>query len=213
MDIASMPYIGVLPWVFVGVAGYFLGNIHTGIIISRLIAKQDVRDQGSGNAGTTNMFRMLGMKASLLTLLGDMLKAILAGLIGLFVLGEYGALLGGAACVVGHNWPVLLGFRGGKGIAATAGTLLISEPIVFLIMFPLALLFIGIIKVVSIVSIVAVSLCVVLTFVTRWGDWPHIAYIVALWAMAIFSHRSNIKRLMDGTEFERKLDFSKGKKK
>lgn len=201
----------VVLWVAVGLVGYFLGNIHTGIIISRAIAKEDVRSQGSGNAGTTNMFRMLGMKASLLTLLGDMIKAILASLAGLWALGEYGALLGGICCVVGHNWPVIFKFRGGKGIAATAGTLMITEPIVFLILFPLSLIFIRVIGVVSIVSLGAVTLAVVITFVTKWGDWPHIAYILALWALAVFSHRANIKRLIDGTEWSRKLNFGKEK--
>ena len=204
--------IQLLLWALVAAAGYFLGNIHTGIIISRVIAKEDVRNQGSGNAGTTNMFRMLGMKASLLTLVGDMLKAVLAGLLGLWILGEYGALAGGIACVVGHNWPVVFKFKGGKGIAATAGTMMISEPIVALILFPLSLIAIRMIGIVSIVSLAAVSLAVVMTFIMKWGSWPHIAYIIALWALAVFSHRSNIKRLFEGTEKDRRLDFGKGKK-
>ncbi len=206
-----MASVEILKWVFVGLAGYFLGNFHTGILISKAIAHQDVRSQGSGNAGTTNMFRMLGMKASLLTLVGDMLKAVLASLIGLWLLGEYGALLGGALCTAGHNWPVLLKFKGGKGIACTAGTLLVTEPIVALILLPLSLVAIRIIGIVSVVSIGAVSIALAMTFVMKWGNWPYIVYIVALWAMAIFSHRANIKRLIAGTEKNNRLNFSKEK--
>lgn len=202
----------IVLWIVVGLAGYFLGNIHTSIIVSRIIAKEDVRTQGSGNAGTTNIVRMLGLRAGFITLAGDMLKAVLASLIGLWLLGEYGSLLGGIACVAGHNWPVVFKFKGGKGIAATAGTLLVTEPIVFLILFPLSLLFIRLIRVVSIVSLCAVSCAVAITCALKWGDWPHIAFIFALWGLTLFSHRANIRRLIDGTEMDRKLDFSKKKK-
>jgi glycerol-3-phosphate acyltransferase PlsY len=152
---------------------------------------------------------MLGMKFSLLTLLGDMFKAATASLLGLWLLGEYGALLGGAAAVAGHNWPAALKFQGGKGIAATAGTLLISQPIVALILLPLSLLAIRLIGIVSVVSMGAVTLALIMTCAMKWGDWPYIAYITLLWAMAIFSHRANIRRLIDGTEKNNRLDFRK----
>ncbi len=205
-----LSFANLFPWLAVGLIGYLLGNIHASVILSRAIAKRDVRGQGSGNPGTTNVFRMMGMKFSFITLAGDMLKAVLASLLGLWLLGEYGALLGGAMAVAGHNWPLVLKFKGGKGIAATAGTLLVCEPVVALILLPLALAAIRVIGIVSIVSMGAVSIALIMTFVMKWGDWPYIAYIIALWAMAIFSHRANIGRLIDGTEKNNRLNFRKG---
>lgn len=196
-------------YILVGVIGYLLGNISTGVIISRLIAKEDVRKQGSGNAGTTNMFRMLGMKASLLTMVGDMLKAVLASLIGIWVAGEVGGLVGGLLAVAGHNWPVFLGFKGGKGIAATAGTMFVNQPILALILVPLAILSIRIIGIVSVVSLCGVTLYMVLTLIFSWGNWPMCVFAVLLWAMAFYSHRANIVRILNGTEKNNRLNFKK----
>ena len=98
------------------VAGYLLGNISMGLIVSERY-HMDIREHGSGNAGTTNVLRTLGWLPSVLTLVGDVLKSFLACLLGKWLAGEPGLLVGGFMAVVGHNWPVFSGFRGGKGMA------------------------------------------------------------------------------------------------
>lgn len=199
----------IVKWILVAILGYGLGNISTGVIISRLVAKQDVRSQGSGGTGTTNMFRLLGMKASLLTMVGDMLKAIAASLIGKLLCGDVGGLLGGVLAVAGHNWPVVLGFRGGKGIAATAGALIVNQPWLALVLVPLALVGIRLIGIVSLVSLGGITVYLILTFIFYWGNWPFCLFALLLWGMAFYSHRANIKRILDGTEKNNRLNFSK----
>lgn len=207
----------IAKWILTILVGYFLGNISFGVILSNLIAKQDVRSQGSGSTGTTNMFRMLGMKASLMTLVGDLIKALLASLVGRLLLGDLGSLAGGLMAVAGHNWPIIYRFKGGKGIAATAGAILGNQPLFAIILLPLALVSIRLIGIVSIVSLGAVSVYTIGIFITHfalgWYEWPTLIFAVLLLFMAFFSHRSNIKRLMDGTEKNNRLDFSKGKQK
>ena len=104
------------------IVSYLLGSISTGVLLSRFIGHVDIRKQGSGNAGTTNMLRVMGKKYALLTLAGDMLKGIVSVLIGgALVGGTQGQMLGALGAILGHNYPFYLKFKGGKGIACTAG--------------------------------------------------------------------------------------------
>ena len=102
-----------LIWALIAVIAYLLGNISTGLLVGRLFGT-DIRKVGSGNAGTTNVMRTLGWVPSVATLLGDVIKAVLAVLIGMWLDPEFGKFIAGIAVVTGHNWPVFFGFKGGK---------------------------------------------------------------------------------------------------
>lgn len=194
--------------------GYLLGCFSTGIFVSKRIASVDIRTKGSGNAGATNMLRTLGWVPSLLTFAGDALKAILACLIGSLLLKGYGAWeaglgarLAGIACVLGHNWPVFFGFKGGKGVASSFGVLLFVSPAIAACALALFLPIAALTKTISVASISAGLLNVVLTFVFFKGDWAYIACGLAITALLLICHRSNIRRLL--TRSENKLDFEK----
>ena len=184
------------------VAGYLLGNISMGLIVSERY-HMDIREHGSGNAGTTNVLRTLGWLPSVLTLVGDVLKSFFACLLGKWLAGEPGLLVGGFMAVVGHNWPVFNGFRGGKGMAASLG-------ILFALSWPMALGFLGLeilvagltgyVSVASLVTSVAFPIVMAILYRDSPDVWMYVIYAVLLAAVTIFSHRANIQRLMRGTE-------------
>ena len=111
----------VFKWILVLVVSYLLGCFQTGVAISRY-NNVDIRSKGSKSTGTTNVFRVMGAKASLLTFVGDILKGVLSCLLGLWLLGNAGASMAGIAVVVGHMFPVFSKFRGGKGVATSLGS-------------------------------------------------------------------------------------------
>ena len=196
------------------VAGYLLGSISTGVVLSRLFAKTDIRSQGSGHAGTTNMLRVLGRKMALLTFIGDMLKGIIAVFIGKWLIGgELGGLLGVVGAVLGHYYPLYFGFKGGKGIATSFGSLLFVFPVQALLAFAVFLILVAVTHYVSVGSIAAAITLPLLIVITRFQEPTLWIITVCIGASVIWRHRANIKRLMNHTE--NKLDFStlKGKKK
>ena len=196
------------------VAGYLLGSISTGVVLSRLFAKTDIRSQGSGNAGTTNMLRVLGRKMALLTFIGDMLKGIIAVFIGKWLIGgELGGLLGVVGAVLGHYYPLYFGFKGGKGIATSFGSLLFVFPVQALLAFAVFLILVAVTHYVSVGSIAAAITLPLLIVITRFQEPTLWIITVCIGASVVWRHRANIKRLMNHTE--NKLDFStlKGKKK
>ena len=195
--------------------GYVFGMFQTSYIIGKA-HHMDIRQYGSGNAGTTNALRTLGKKAGAMTLIGDLLKCVIAILIvdAIFknkyeeilpLLGMYTA----AGCVLGHNFPFYLGFRGGKGIAASAGMLLALDWRVFLIC---AAVFIGSVVITRYVSLgsMAAYIGALICFACfgaagSYGmDFSHtleMDVIMGLMtALAIYRHRANISRLLNGTE-------------
>lgn len=206
------------------VIGYLFGLIQTGYIYGK-IKKIDIRKHGSGNAGTTNALRTLGWKAGVITFIGDCLKCVLAVTIVQFMFIQdphqsLYALYAGLGAVLGHNFPFYLNFKGGKGIASTAGLILAVNPLMFLIV---AVVFIGIVlttQYVSLASIVIMILFVIMVVVKGQSgmlllpngdlhEYYAIAIVLAL--LAIWRHRANIKRLLNGTE--NKTDVRKiGKK-
>ena len=195
-------------------AGYLLGSISTGVVLSKLIAKTDIRSQGSGNAGTTNMLRVLGRKLALLTFIGDMLKGIIAVFIGKWLVGgELGGLLGVVGAVLGHYYPLYFGFKGGKGIATSFGSLLFVFPVQALLAFAVFLILVAVTHYVSFGSVAAAVTLPLLIVITRFNEPVLWIITVCIGASVIWRHRANIKRLMNHTE--NKLDFStlKGKKK
>jgi glycerol-3-phosphate acyltransferase PlsY len=111
------------------------------LVISKLKYGDDIRKYGSGNAGMTNMMRTYGKAAAGLTLLGDALKAVVSAVIGYISLGEYGAYIAGLFCILGHMFPIYYKFKGGKGVVTVAISILMCDPLVFLILFILFILF------------------------------------------------------------------------
>ena len=194
--------------------GYLLGSISTGVVLSKMFAKTDIRSHGSGNAGTTNMLRIMGRKMALLTFIGDMLKGVIAVFIGKWLIGgELGGLLGVVGAVLGHFYPLYFGFKGGKGIATSFGSLLFVFPVQALLAFTLFLILVAVTHYVSVGSVAAAAALPLLVMLTRWNQ-PVLWILTACLGLGvIWRHRANIVRLMNHTES--KLDFSKlkGKKK
>ena len=192
--------------------GYLLGSISTGVLLSRFVAHTDIRKQGSGNAGTTNMLRVMGKKFALLTLAGDMLKGIIAVLIGsALVGGQTGQILGAFGAILGHNFPVFFGFKGGKGIATSFGCLLIVFPLQTLAAFGVFLALFLITHYVSVGSIGAAVTLPIFVIATTPRDPVIWISVAAIGALAIWRHKANIVRLMNHTE--NKIDFSVFRKK
>lgn len=195
--------------------GYIFGLFQTGYIYGR-IKGIDIREHGSGNAGTTNALRTLGTKAGVITFIGDCLKCILA-VITVRLIFSYGyasvmpllTVYTGLGVVLGHNFPFYLKFRGGKGIASTAGLILTLDPVLSLIAFATFGAAVGITKYVSLGSLLLAAEflagVVIYGFLGKWNlSQMQLTemYIVAavITAMAFFRHRRNIKSLIKGTE-------------
>ena len=207
-----------LPLLISAVVSYLLGSLDFAIIVTRLFTKEDIREKGSGNAGATNVLRSHGKKLAALTALGDVGKAVASVLLAWLVwfplcgvghLGYYGGFVAGAACVVGHMYPVFFGFRGGKGVLTVLGLLLVLDPIVALIGLATFAVVVAISKMVSLGSILAgVSLCisifVKMKFIEQDNSLQAIAFctgmVIFVVALAVMKHSANIKRIINGTE-------------
>ena len=185
--------------------GYLLGNINGSVIISTQVVKDDVRRYGSGNAGLTNFFRSFGGFNTLLVAAIDVLKAVAACLIGGFLLKgdgywQEGLMLGAIAVSIGPDFPALLKFKGGKGILSGAAIALVIDWRIFLVIFAGFALCYGTTKFVSLGSVVASALFAIGFIVLHHDNLFLMLGGIFLGAMAIFMHRSNIKRLIAGTE-------------
>ena len=187
-----------LKYAFILVGGYLLGSVSVSIIFSRLKGR-DVREQGSGNAGATNMARAFGLGAGFLTLAGDFLKAVIVMTISRALAGDWGLMLGGAACITGHCFPVFYRFRGGKGISVGAAIGLAIDWRVFVGIVLVFLLAAFLSKKVSLGSICAAVAIIVLSLLFGVST-PRLILAIYAAALAIFQHRANIKRLAEGTE-------------
>ena len=180
------------------VIGYFMGCFSTGIILGDM-AKIDIRKYGSKSTGTTNVIRVMGFKMGLMTFIGDFIKAVIAVLLGVMIGGRDGGLIAGLFSVIGHNWPVFYGFKGGKGIACSTAVLLLNVPLEGAISAAIAISVIYLSRYVSLGSLsLLFSAAVILPF-TR-GLWPVGAWALLLFIFAVYRHRTNIQRLMRGTE-------------
>lgn len=188
-----------MKYVLVSVIAYLMGNFATSYLISRAVGKIDIRKHGSGNAGTTNVFRVLGAKPAAIAFLGDVAKGAAAVLIGKHIGGSYGEILAGIFVVAGHNWPIFLGGKGGKGIATTIGLMIPIDPIMVLIIVSAGIALILITGYVSIGSVMGVAVYPAAMILTK-KPMEYIVFSLILSAMAILRHRSNIARLIKGTE-------------
>ena len=173
----------------------------------------DVREKGSGNAGTTNMLRSVGKKAAALTLLCDVLKGVvsigIAWIVGKIANDVDSALLvqiAGILVVVGHTYPIFFGFKGGKGVATSLGVLLMTNWQIGLICLTFAIVIMALSRKVSLGSIGAAILFPILTiftnshFIVEANGFKYLVYSLILAAIVVFNHRENIKRLLNGTE-------------
>ena len=191
---------------------YLLGNLNGAVIISRLIGKKDVREQGSGNAGLTNFLRMYGPSTALLVVAIDVLKAVAACIFGRVLLAPYGygqegLLLGGLAVNLGHDFPALLGFRGGKGVLCGITAGFMADWRCALLVVAVFVVCLWLTRYVSLSSILG-ALTFVVTFPIVHRHTILLAAMgVLLGLFIVFMHRSNISRLLSGTE--RKATFSK----
>ena len=192
------------------VIGYLLGCIPCGVLIAKFYGHMDIRKTGSGNSGTTNVLRTLGWAPSLLTLAGDCIKGVLAALIGRWLGGETGMLAGSLFAVLGHDFPVFMKFKGGKGIATSLGVSLVICPVVALLLTAIVIVIVAVTRIMS-----AATLAVSLAYpVLTWLLLPEganpalrIGFAVLLMILSFFCHRSNLRRLFRGEE--NKLDFHK----
>jgi glycerol-3-phosphate acyltransferase PlsY len=197
---------------------YLLGSIPTGFLVAQ--AKGiDIRTVGSGNIGATNAFRVLGRPAGILVLVADFLKGLVAcGVLPwlLFNTGSYAhtrvvpEILAGFCAVLGHNYTVWLGFKGGKGIATSAGVLTALVPWAFLTILSVWIILFVLTRYVSIASITA-SASLPLAAWIFYNDWTLTLVTGAMGVLAIYKHRGNIQRLLNGTEprFTRKKELAR----
>ncbi|MGB7604026.1 MAG: glycerol-3-phosphate 1-O-acyltransferase PlsY [Lutisporaceae bacterium] len=191
----------ILNYVIVCIIAYFLGNIATSYIVAKRAAKIDIRKHGSGNAGATNVLRVLGIKAAAITFAGDALKGAVAVILGRYLAGDYGAVLAGLFVVIGHNWPILLKFKGGKGVAATIGSMLAINPLIVLIVIIMGVIILITTKYVSLASITGMIIFPVFMIAFK-QPVEYIAYSFLIAMIAIYRHRANIVRLFKGTELK-----------
>ncbi len=194
------------------VLGWFFGGWNGAILVSRAKMHEDVRAKGSGNAGLTNFLRSYGGAATLLVLLIDVGKTVAACLIATLILPQdktFAKVLAGFAVQIGHIFPVFFGFHGGKGILCAGIAALVTDWRIFAIAFPMFLIVFFATRYVSLASVTGMLAMGVLFVVFHAGQ-PQVWSIgVAMAALAIFMHRSNIVRLCKGTE--RKTHFHKAK--
>ncbi len=176
---------------------YLIGSFSTSYLIARLSAKIDIREHGSGNPGSANILRTLGKKAAAFTFLGDLLKGAAAVYLGNTFGGTAMALLCGIAVVVGHNWPIFLKFKGGKGIATTIGVMISVKPLIALICVSIGVAILFKFRYVSLASILGITL---LPFIIVIYGFDHFLFGLILALLAIYRHRENIKRLLAGNE-------------
>ena len=213
----------IIYYIIMGLIAYLIGSVNFSILISKKMAGFDIREKGSGNAGTTNMLRTMGKGAALITLILDILKGVVVIWIAIFysfvsykifninLNSAYLVQISGIFVILGHTFPVYFGFKGGKGVATTLGILLVTNWHIGLICLVFALVLIAITKMVSVGALAAAILFPVLTIFSdqisfiRPGNY--IIYSIVIAVIVCFNHRTNIQRLLSGTE--NKISFKK----
>lgn len=212
------------------VCGYLLGSINWAIIVTRCIFRKDIREEGSGNAGATNVLRNHGRGPAILTTIGDVGKSMVAVLVGGWLMSHLqmadlqpygyvdwiqqnlaliGGYVGGFFCLLGHDFPVFYGFRGGKGVLTTLGMFLLLDWRVALVCIGIFAAIVGITRMVSLGSMLSIGLGVVMVFVSYARQsspsadmlqWFCGGMALLVWLLVVFQHRANIGRILRGTE-------------
>lgn len=181
------------------ILAYALGNFSPAYLCGRLFGGFDIRERGSGNAGATNVVRELGWRYGVLVFVLDALKGIAAVALGSWLAGNPGIAAAGFGVVIGHDFPVVLNFRGGKGVAATVGILISLFPVPTLIALAVSILVVTLTRMVSLGSLIFVTGMAVYSLVSGQPVALAIA-AVGIAVFAILRHRANIKRILNGTE-------------
>lgn len=183
------------------VAAYLIGNLNFAYILVKFLKNEDVRNYGSGNAGTTNVLRVMGKNVAIPVFLLDALKGTLVVLVGRYALNvdEVFLVLGGIAVVAGHNWPVFLQFRGGKGTATSLGVFLVYDWEVAVIAIMIGLIVLAIWKMVSLTSMVGMTMLPIFTLLFG-RSVAEIVFAFVLCLFSIYQHRKNIGRIIQGKE-------------
>ncbi|MBO4693210.1 MAG: glycerol-3-phosphate 1-O-acyltransferase PlsY [Clostridia bacterium] len=198
------------------IAAYFIGSINFAVIFTRAFESKDIREHGSGNAGTTNVMRVGGFLPGMLTFLFDALKGFVASILGKMVFDYVsvnynitwtaplaGAYICGVACIIGHIFPLFFKFKGGKGVATCVGIFAVCCPIAIIAGLAFFALITILSRYVSLASLSATVVVVVLATVFRTPDTPEIIQIICCLIMAFlifYKHKGNIKRLVAGNE-------------
>lgn len=200
----------MIAYIIVAIIAYLIGSVNFSIIISKKMAGFDLREKGSGNAGSTNVLRTVGKKAAIITLICDILKGVIAILIAKLISNIWkdldGALLvqlAGIFVVIGHTFPIFFKFKGGKGVATSLGVLLTTNWQIGLICLVFAIVLIALTQMVSVGSIAAAILYPVLTIFIHQNYIVTGSYIVSsiiIAVLVVFNHRENVKRILSGTE-------------
>lgn len=213
----------MVAYIIMAIIAYLIGSINFSVILSKKLAGFDVREKGSGNAGTTNMLRSIGKRAALITLVCDILKGIVSILIAMLIgwiakdtNKELLVQIAGVAVIVGHTFPIFFGFKGGKGVATALGILIFSNWQIGLICLVFGVVLIILTRMVSFGSCAAAVLFPVLTLFIN-GHYTvltegkngnvYFVYSVILAIIVLYNHRSNIQRILNGEE--NKISFKK----
>ena len=213
----------MVAYIIVGIIAYLVGSISSSVIISKKMAGFDVREKGSGNAGTTNVLRSVGKKAALITLICDIFKGVVAIAIAVLVgtIAKTEAIddavlvqVASVAVILGHTFPIFFGFKGGKGVATSLGVILLLNWKVGLICLVFAISLMALTRMVSLGSISAAILFPILAIPFQTGfivEGNYFVFAIIMAFIVIFNHRSNLKRIFNGTE--NRLSFKKKEEK
>ncbi|NMD38109.1 MAG: glycerol-3-phosphate 1-O-acyltransferase PlsY [Christensenellaceae bacterium] len=188
--------------------GYLLGSLSPGIALTKKSANIDIRDYGSKNSGATNVLRVMGPYLGIAVFLLDILKAVVACIVGKALFGNYdpslaqnGGMMAGIFTVIGHNWTLYHNFKGGKGVASSAAAIVWMFPTEGLIAVAICIALIAITKFVSLGSIsLFISFTVIMCIKHISINWQYCLWAFLLMVMGLYRHRSNIQRLLNGTE-------------
>ena len=186
---------------FLVLAGYLIGAIPTGVILTRLAGGEDIRNAGSGNIGATNVYRVAGRKLGVITLIGDCLKGAVPTLLAqqTFNLSETGVALVALAAFIGHCYPVYLGFKGGKGVATALGIFLVLSPLSVLCILGVFVLILWKWRYISLASISSAASIPLLVLLFE-RSLPLFVATLLIAAIVIWRHKGNIELLRRGTE-------------
>ncbi len=196
----------------VALVSYLLGSVSFAVFVSRIGAKDDVRNHGSGNAGMTNILRSYGKKMAAFTAIGDFGKGVIAVALGRIIFSLAGiqgidaGYIAGLFVILGHLYPLFFGFKGGKGVLTSLGAAVIVSPIPFLVIAGIAIPTVFAVKIVSLISVIGFALypvvVVAVDLLLNKPLWGELLFSLIVSSLGIWKHRSNIQRLRAGTEYK-----------
>jgi len=199
--LAALDMSSIITQLIIMAVAYLIGSINTAIIVGKLKSNIDIREHGSGNAGMTNAMRTMGKTSGILVLLGDVLKAVIVMTVTLVIFRDEPTYLyiAGAGAVLGHNFPIYFGFKGGKGVLVSLVAIMFAHPIIGLAALVISLVTMVIWRYVSLGSIVGAISTVAFAFMLELDGYL-IAYFLFLAVLCLKMHSSNVVRLINGEE-------------